>query len=129
MNAFIRIDGEDFPWPDWEQGMQTASSLVDGGRNVDGVFIGRQVGRNQSKIQLQWYILPASVWGRMLQKFDPEHGGKFINPVSYYDMAAMQITTRNMYVSDRTASPLTIDADGNWLYAKNCKLNLIDTGG
>lgn len=128
MNTFIRIAGKDFPWPDWETGLQTVTSLVNGGRNIDGVFIGSQVGRNQYKVQMQWESLPAATWGEMLQIFDPEYGGKFVNPVTYYDMVAMQCVTRNMYVSDRSAVGVTDGNDGNWIHAKNCKLSLIDTG-
>lgn len=62
----------------------------------------------------------------MLQLFDRY----FINPVSYYDMSKGAIITRNMYVGDRTARPLDIDrSTGIWTYARDCKLNLIDTGG
>ena len=126
MEAFITINGTKFPWPDQESGLQTQSTLVDGGRNAQGVFIGQRVGRDQSKVELQWYSMDADTWSTLLQLFRKN----FVNPVEYYDMAEGKVIVRNMYVSDRTAQPGRINPQtGEWIKVKNCKLNLIDTGG
>lgn len=123
--AFITVAGEKFPWPDKESGLQTQSTLVSEGRNMDGVFIGQRVGRDLSKVELTWFRMDAQEWARLLRLFQRS----FVNPVSYYDMTAGGIITRNMYVSDRTAQPERVDpATGIWITAKNCKLNLVDTG-
>ena len=125
-NAFIVVAGEKFPWPDKDSGLQTQSTLVSEGRNMDGQFIGQRIGRDLSKVELAWWRMDAKAWARMLQIFER----KFVNPVSYYDMTAGGIITRNMYVSDRTAQPGQVDpSTGIWITAKNCKLNLVDTGG
>ena len=123
--AFIRAEGFAFPWPDRESGLQTISTMVDGGRNSMGVFIGQRIGRDQSKVELTWYMLDAKLWSTMLQIFKR----KFVVPISYYDMEAGDIITRNMYVSDRSGNPGVVDPNtGKWITAKRCKLNLIDTG-
>lgn len=125
-DAFITVAGVRFPYPDRESGLQTQSTLVNGGRNAQGVFIGQRIGRDQSKVELTWTILDAAVWAELLQLFEES----FVNEVEYYDMTQGQVISRKMYVSDRTAQPFEIDpATGVWLRAKNCKLNLVDTGG
>lgn len=125
--GYIWVSDTPFPYPDYESGMQTQSTTVNGGRNAMNQFIGQQVGRVQAKIEMQWTKLDASLWASMLRMFDPDYGGNFVNPVRYYDMTAAQMITRNMYVSDRSATPYSVDPDtGIWLLARNCKLNLIE---
>ena len=125
MGAFLTVAGKRFPWPNKESGLQTQITMVSEGRNAEGVFIGQKVGRDQSKVELEWYSMDAQKWAELLQIFN----ASFVNPVSYYDMMQGKIITRNMYVSDRSASAKRVDpATGAWLVAKNCKLSLIDTG-
>lgn len=124
--AFVVLAGIKLPWPDYGSGMQTQSTLVNGSRNSQGVFIGQRIGRDQSKIEMQWFTLDAQLWASMLQRFETN----FVNPVEYYDMVKGQVIIRNMYVNDRTARPGRINPQtGEWITAKDCKLNLIDTGG
>lgn len=69
--------------------------------------------------------MDAQTWAALLRLFQ----ANFVNTVEYYDMTEGKVVSRRMYVSDRTAQPKRIDpATGVWLEAKNCKLNLIDTG-
>lgn len=124
--AFVVLAGIKLPWPDYGSGMQTQSTLVNGSRNSQGVFIGQRIGRDQSKIEMQWFTLDAQLWASVLQVFETN----FVNPVEYYDMVKGQVIIRNMYVNDRTARPGRINPQtGEWITAKDCKLNLIDTGG
>lgn len=123
--AFVVLAGIKLPWPDYGSGMQTQSTLVNGSRNSQGVFIGQRIGRDQSKIEMQWFTLDAQLWASVLQVFETN----FVNPVEYYDMVKGQVIIRNMYVNDRTARPGRINPQtGEWITAKDCKLNLIDTG-
>ncbi len=124
-DAFITVAGVRFPYPNKESGLQTQSTMVSEGRNAQGVFIGRKVGRDQSKVELEWASMDAALWASLLQLFKTN----FVNPVEYYDMTEGKVITRHMYVSDRTAMPKRINPHtGVWLEAKNCKLSLIDTG-
>ena len=83
------------------------------------------MGRDKSKVELEWKIMDAQTWTSLLQQF--EH--KFVSAIEYYDVAKGAVIVRYMYVNDRTASPFRIDsATGIWLVARDCKLNLIDTG-
>lgn len=123
-DAFITVAGMALPWPDYSSGLQTISTLVDGGRNGDGVFVGQRIGRDQSKVELQWSCLDAATWAAVLQKFEVQ----FDNNVEYFDAVTAQKITRRMYVSDRSQRPLRVDAQGNVLVWTDCKLNLVDTG-
>lgn len=124
-DAFITVAGVRFPYPNKESGLQTQSTNVSGGLNNEGVFIGQRVGRDKSKVELQWKTMDAQIWASMLQLFEEN----FVNPIEYYDMAKGKVIVRNMYVNDRTARPGRINPQtGEWITAKDCKLNLIDTG-
>lgn len=123
-DAFIVVAGLAMPWPDYSSGLQTISTLVDGGRNGDGVFVGQRIGRDQSKVELQWSCLDAAAWSAVLQKFKAQ----FNNDVEYFDAVSAQKITRRMYVSDRSQRPLKVDAQGNVLVWTDCKLSLVDTG-
>lgn len=122
--TFIQVNGVPFPYPDKDTGLQTTATLVNSGRNANGVLVGEMIGRNQSKIELSWNVLPAATWGAMLQQFS----GSFTAAVTYYDQEKVAVITRQMYVSDRTAKPLGVNPDGSWIKAQQCKLDLIDTG-
>ena len=123
--GFVRIGTILAPYPDYASGLQTTTTLVDGSRNQYGVFIGQRIGRDQSKIELQWTRMDIAMWTASLQAFD----ASFVLPVQYYDMSKGAVVVRKMYVNDRTAQPDGFLADGmSWAGARNCKLNLIDTG-
>lgn len=125
IDAFIEIDGLALPYPNKDSGLQTQITLVDGSRNQNGVFIGQKVGRDQSKVELQWYSMQAGLWSQLLKLLR----AKVNHAVKYYDMAEGTIITREMYVSDRSARPKRIDPHtGVWLIAADCKLSLVDTG-
>jgi len=123
--AFLYVGGTAFPYPNKDSGLQTQATLVDGGRNTSGVFIGQKVGRDQSKFELEWASMDAQLWAKLLRIFKTD----FVNPVTYYDMTEGTVITRRMYVSDRSALPKKINPDtGAWITAMACKLSLIDTG-
>lgn len=125
----MTVNGVAWPWPDaysvsGAAGTQTTATLVNSGRNANGVLVGEQIGRTQSKLTLSWNVLDAQVWASMLQQFS----ATFTASVAYYDMEQGKVITRQMYVGDRTALPLGVNPDGSWIKAQQCKLDLIDTG-
>lgn len=123
-DAFIMVAGVALPWPDYSSGTQLIATLVVSARAGGGEFIGQRVGRDQSKLELQWSCVDASTWSAVLQKFD----ANFVNDVEYFDAVSAQKITRRMYVSDRSQRPLKVDAQGNVLVWTDCKLSLVDTG-
>lgn len=76
-NAFITVAGIRFPYPNKESGLQTQATLVSDGKNAKGVFVGRKVGRDQSKVELEWSSMDAVLWASLLQLFK----ANFVNPV------------------------------------------------
>lgn len=123
--GYIYINGEPFPYPSNESGLQTTLTTVDGARMADGVFRGKKIGRDQSKVELTWRVLEPEVWARMLQIFNTS----FTFTIRYFDMVRNDWHTRIFYVGDRTAQPFMVDAEtGKPKYWQNCKANVIDTG-
>ena len=122
--AFITVAGVNFPYPAYESGLQTQTTMVNGGRNAKGVFIGQRVGRDQSKVELVWPTMSAAQWSALLQLFKTS----FVNSVTYFDAVEGKKITRRMYVNDRTQTPFVVDDDGNVTMWRDCRLNLIDTG-
>jgi len=124
MQNFIKINGKTFPQP--KRGLEMiTSTLVNAGRNANGVMVGQKVGREVQKLNnLEWGYLTAEQWSEILREFD-----NFYVTVSYPDMVTNQWTTRKMYPGDRTATPLFLDEKtGLPKDYINCKVNLIDCG-
>lgn len=103
------------------------TTIVNAGRNAQAEVIGEQIGRTQSKID--GYKVPflyAHEWTKILQMFKD----KISRPVKYFDQEAGDFITRQMYVSDRTATAFAYKQDGSgrieiW---KDCELHMIDMG-
>lgn len=124
METFIRINGNQYPMPSRGLGLMTAT-IVDSGRNANGVLVGQKVGRDQQKIEnLEWAHLTAVVWSAILREFD----NSFFVTVTYPDMVNNKWTTRKMYPGDRTAKPFKLGESGLPIEYIECKVNLIDIG-
>ena len=123
--SFIKINGHPYPTP--RRGLNfIVTTVVDAGRNANGVTVGQKVGRDQQKLDgLEWGYLPAETWAKILQEFD----GKFYVTVTYPDMVTNRWTTRRMYPGDRTATPYFVNPDTLMPTGYiNCKVNIIDCG-
>jgi len=122
--AFITVNGKSFPSPDIGLNFEIAT-LVNGGKNANGEFVGQKVGRDQYKIDnLQWFYLDAVTWSEMLKEFQ-----KFVVTVRFPDMVNNSWITLVMYPGNRTAVPIDIDSNTELPAAyKNCKVNIIDCG-
>ena len=124
LTAFLRVNGVDFPCP--RVGFNyTISTMVDGGRNANGVTVGQKVGRDLFKFDaLQWAALEPEVWQRMLKAIEP-----FYVPVTFEDYRTGEPITITMYPGDRNAEPLFVDKNTHKVTKyRNCKFNLIDCG-
>jgi len=103
----------------------STATIVDGGRNVEGVQVGSVVRDDIYKIELEWKFLTDEQWAEILQLFRIASGGAFINSVTFYAQDLGGWVTKDMYVNDRTAGMRWIESDDTtgWL---GCKLNLIE---
>ena len=122
--AYLAINGTPLPPP--KRGVTpTVVTLVDSGRNADGVVVGQKIGRDQYKIdQLEWPWLTAAEWSQILTLVSPF----FVN-LTFTDPVTHTTKTIPVYCGDRKAEPYYTDDSGVPTYYQNCKVNLIDTGG
>lgn len=122
--GFVFINDIAFPYPSNESGLQTIATFVDSARNISGVITSEKIGRDNSKVEMTWRVLPRDVWATMLREFD-----KFTFRIRYIDMKTDNWITRTFYVGDRTAQPFKINKSTNRPeFYLNCKANVIDTG-
>lgn len=94
---------EGFVFPTPSKYTATTSTIVDSARNANGVMIGSVIRSDVAKIQMSWNYIDASDWAAILQQFEPAYGGAFIRRVTFFNQTYGYLSTRDMYVSDRTA--------------------------
>lgn len=123
MAAYLLINGVEVPYP--KRGVQPlVSTVVNAGRNANGVVVGQRIGRDLYKInQLVWPWLTAKEWSNILTLLS-----SFFVMVTFPDPVTMRRKTVRMYCGDRSAEPYWVDDNGSPTHYLNCKVNLIDTG-
>ena len=123
MASYLLINGVEVPYP--KRGVQPlVSTVVNAGRNANGVVVGQRIGRDLYKInQLVWPWLTAKEWSNILTLLS-----SFFVMVTFPDPVTMQRKTVRMYCGDRSAEPYWVDDNGSPTHYLNCKVNLIDTG-
>lgn len=89
----------------------TISTLVSGGSNALGTFIGQTIGDNKLAYDLAFQYLTPIQLQAFLRLFDPKYGGSFLQPFSVFDPALGDFRTAQMYVSDRRQRPLHVNAN------------------
>lgn len=95
--ALVTVNGVELPEPSSYEG--TTSTIVDSGRNVQGKFVGAVVRNDVAKVTMSWNYLTAKQWATILSLFT----ANFYCSVRFYNQVTAEYTTRQMYVSDRTA--------------------------
>ena len=121
--SYLRINGYELPPP--KRGVHPiVTTIVDSGRNADGVVVGQRIGRDQYKIDgLEWAWLTAEQWSNILSILSDF----FVN-VTFVDPVTNREVTIKMYCGDRTGEPYWVDQYGRPTHYRDCKVNLIDTG-
>lgn len=97
MTALVTVNGVELPEP--SEYSANTSTLVDSGRNVSGYVIGSVIRNDVAKVELKWRYLTAQQWANVIGPFN----SNFYCSVRFFDQATADYTTRQMYVSDRTA--------------------------
>lgn len=95
--ALVTVNGVALPEPSSYEG--TTSTIVDSGRNVQGKVVGAVVRNDVAKVTMSWNYLTAKQWATILSLFT----ANFYCSVRFYNQVTAGYTTRQMYVSDRTA--------------------------
>ena len=104
----------------------TTATLVDSGRNVQGKVIGAVIRDDVAKIAMTWNFISAQDWADLLSQFSPARGGNFYNSVTFFCQDTNAWETRQMYVSDRTASVFLRDSAGNIRGYTGASLSLVE---
>ena len=119
--ALITVDG--VAWPEPSEYNANTSTIVDSGRNVQGVVVGSVIRHGVSKIEVKWKYLTARQWADVIGSFDTD----FYVSVRFFDQTSAGYVTKQMYVSDRKAGmwrrhPETGEIMG-WV---GCSLSLVE---
>lgn len=120
--------GIEIPAPAMGSGTITLSTLVNAGRNANGQFIGQVIGDDKFKIEMNWSILRPEQFKALLNIFDRDQGGKFVNTFTVYDPRIMGYRNCTMYVGDRSGTPIMVKNPGvgHPRYWKDVQANLIE---
>lgn len=120
----IKVGEYAFPEPSTYN--SSTSTLVDSARNTEGVVIGSVIRDDVAKVELSWKYLTIEQWAKILQCFRIASGGRFYNSVTFFLQDIGDWTTREMYVSDRSAGMWRRDPEtGDVLGWTDCKLSLV----
>ena len=124
MKALVTIAGHEIP--DCSTYNGTVATVVDSGRNTQGVVVGAVIRENVGKVEMTWNFLTVEQWSDICALFDSTRGGSFMNEVEFFcpDMGGW--ITRDMYVSDRKAGVFMRNPDGSIKGLKSCTVNLIE---
>jgi hypothetical protein len=108
--AWIEIDGGvAIPAPDLGSGKISISTLVDGGRNQNGNFIGQPIGNDKLKVEMKFTMLSSQEMMNFLKLFDRSQGGSFVNRFRVFDPRINGYTYLTMYVGDRSGTPYMVN--------------------
>jgi len=116
------------PEPALDSGRVTISTLVNAGRNANGNFVGQVIGGDKLKIEMNWKVLTPAQFQALLQIFDRNQGGKFVNTFTVYDPRTMSYVNKKMYVGDREGTPIMVaePGTGHPRYWTDVQANLIE---
>lgn len=121
MQALVSVNGVDLPEP--SSYSATTSTIVDSGRNVQGKVVGSVVRHDVAKVALKWNHLTAKQWAAAIGPFTKN----FYCTVRFYNQATASYSTRQMYVSDRTAGMWRrCPSNGNVMGWTDCSLSLVE---
>lgn len=98
MQALISVNG--VAWPEPSSYSANTATLVDSARNIEGRVVGSVIRNDVAKIEVGWRYLTAKQWADVIGPFTRD----FYVSVTFFNQATADYTTRQMYVSDRTAS-------------------------
>lgn len=119
--ALITVDG--MAWPEPSTYNANTATIVDSGRNVQGRVIGAVVRSDVAKIEVSWRYLTAEQWSSVIRPFTE----RFYVTVTFFNQATADYTTREMYISDRSASMWRRNpSTGEVMGFVECKLSLVE---
>lgn len=124
MRPLVTVAGRTIPEPSTYSG--TTATVVDSGRNAEGRMIGSVIRDDVGKVEMTWKFISATDWASILALFSQKRGGAFVNSVTFYCQDTNNWETRQMYVSDRTASVFLRNPDGSIRGYTGARIALIE---
>lgn len=125
IRALVTIGGYELPEPSSYN--SSTATLVDSARNAQGVTVGAVIRDDVGKVEMSWKYLTVKQWADILKCFSIARGGKFYNSVTFFCQDTGDWTTREMYVSDRSASMFRRDPKtGEVLGYTDASLSLVE---
>lgn len=124
MRPLVTVAGRAIPEPSTYSG--TTATVVDSGRNAEGRMIGSVIRDDVGKVEMTWKFISATDWASILALFSQKRGGAFVNSVTFYCQDTNNWETRQMYVSDRTASVFLRNPDGSIRGYTGARIALIE---
>ena len=99
------------PWPKYPGGyIQTVSTFVDAGRNLEGRVVGQVIRDGVMKCEFEYGPISFKTIQNILRLFDISLGGKYFNDIEFFSNVHNGWIVRNMYASgDRTGDILRLD--------------------
>lgn len=126
MKDFISVGGIALPAPALGSGKVSISTLVDGGRNTQGLFVGSVIGNDKLKLDLSWKVLDPVQFQNLLKIWDRQQGGRFVNTFHVYDPRIGAWRDIEMYVGDRSGTPYVVDENGVPKFYTEISANLVE---
>lgn len=116
------------PEPAYGSGQVTISTMVNAGRNANGKFVGQVIGNDKMKVEMNWGVLTQHQFKGVLDIFNRDSGGKFVNTFYVYDPRTGGYQYKKMYVGDRAGTPIMVDmlGSGDPRYWTDIKVDLIE---
>lgn len=125
--SLVSVGEFNFPEPAKDGYKSSTSTLVDSARNAQGVVVGAVIRDDVAKVEMSWKYLTVKQWADILKCFSIARGGNFYNDVTFFCQDIGDWTTRQMYVSDRSANMFRRDpVTGDVLGYTDCSLSLVE---
>ena len=109
------------PYPAVGSGGVTINTMVDGGRNANGDFLGTVIGEDKLCYEISFASLEPIEYEKFLGIFNRNGGGRFVNTYSVFDPRKNEFVEMKMYVGDRSGRPLQLDKNAmptRWMDVK-----------
>ena len=121
--ALLAINGTSVPVP--KRGLtEVVSTNVNSGRNAQGELVGERVGRDIYKLDnIEWTWLTKAQWQAILTLVKD-----FKFHAMFPDVVNGGFCTHLCYCGDRSCEPYYIDSNGDFMFYRSCKMNIIDIG-
>lgn len=120
-------NGIELPCPLYGSSGISISTIVDGGRNALGRFVGSVIGDDKLSIDLEFTDLTPEQMRTFLNLFDRSARGQFVNRFKVFDPRLNDWVMKEMYVGDRSGRPLLLDPNsGKPLYWCDVKTKLVE---